>query len=212
MHARAPFKAAKKKNDLTPTCVALRTNAQVRSIQNGKPQVSPFPYEVARKLAPGDTCTAYDHCNRIIHRGVVLDIVDSSSSYIVQFERKELGVKYIADTEVARHGQTTLIKKSTDPLSSLSLTSQIGQILRGTSNGPLLNNTRLQNAAYFRMVAMSNVLSNRMKEEEGGGDGGGADNDDDGRTNTLPTLESLSEEVSEPAKSFFLIFCHLFFV
>ena len=78
---------------------------------------------------------------------------------MVQFERTALGVKFLPDTLVSCHGiRPKAIREATDPIADLSNPYHSLRVIpHGTSQGPLLNHTRLQNAAFYKIKAIEEV-------------------------------------------------------
>ena len=52
----------------------------------------------------GSIVTAYHKKARLLHRGIILARDPLRHSYLVQFERKELGCEFCPDIEISSHG------------------------------------------------------------------------------------------------------------
>ncbi|GMH58835.1 hypothetical protein TrRE_jg834, partial [Triparma retinervis] len=137
-----------------------------REIQRDPCAHPEFPHAVRGLLPVGSTCTALHSYHNVIHRGIIL--ADTSASpadppaYVVQFERPSLGVSIVPDLAVSCHGpRTGRVREALDPFADLSSPCySIGKVPYGTSYGPLLNHTRMQDAAFFEVEAVEAVTQN----------------------------------------------------
>jgi hypothetical protein len=77
----------------------------------GRARPEGFLFDVPDSIVPGTTVTALHQGLDILHRGVVLGYDKNRASYLVQFERKELGFWLCPDHEVASHGEPKLLSR-----------------------------------------------------------------------------------------------------
>lgn len=78
--------------------------SKARQLQRNPDQSNHLGFDVPAIIEVGATVTAYNKLCGIIFRGIVLFHDARAHTYLVQFEKKELGCEICADTEVARHG------------------------------------------------------------------------------------------------------------
>jgi hypothetical protein len=80
----------------------------MRCLQHlGLPCPEGFLFKVVRPIEVGTTVTAIKFGS--LHRGVVLDYNVDSCSYYIEFDKKELGLEFCRDYEVASYGVPTVM-------------------------------------------------------------------------------------------------------
>lgn len=99
----------------------------------------------------------------MLHRGTVLSRTTSPSTYLVQFERKELGYEECPDFDVASHGIPAMLKVSP---TNQSLDAQIdpnryGDLPYGTTYGPLSGKKSYHSSYRNKLL---NLLHSYMHE------------------------------------------------
>jgi len=134
----------------------------VRKIQNdlaSEELKNDFSYEVLAPIKAGATVTAYNSRAKILHRGTVL--THKHDTYLVQFERKDLGCEYCPDIEVASHGIPEILKPACDitigiPVieSQNNTPGRYGSLPYGTSYGPLIGDGKAVNKGDISSSAL----------------------------------------------------------
>jgi len=119
----------------------------VRKIQNNTASEElkrNFSYQVLAPIKAGSTVTAYNKGAKILHRGTVL--THKHDTYLVQFERKDLGCEYCLDVEVASHGIPEILKSACNITVGMPVIEPhtntpgpYGSLPYGTSYGPLVD-------------------------------------------------------------------------
>ena len=85
----------------------------------------------------GSIVTAYHKKARLLHRGIILARDPVRHSYLVQFERKELGCEFCPDIEISSHGvpeiRLPLNESYNEP--QFHCQEELGAVPYGTSYG-----------------------------------------------------------------------------
>jgi hypothetical protein len=78
--------------------------SKARQLQRNPDQPNCLGFDVPAIIEVGATVTASSKRYGIVHRATVLFHDPRAHTYLVQFEKKELGCEICVDTDVARHG------------------------------------------------------------------------------------------------------------